>query len=60
MRIYDRFTCPDAPLVPPENPVDEILCPRCGVCAALYYCDVDGEIVGCEECLQPVWANELL
>ena len=59
MRIYDRFTCPDAPLSPPEEPAEEPLCPRCGEYAALYYCDVDGEIIGCEYCLQPVWADQL-
>ena len=58
MRIYDRFTCPDAPLSPPEEP-EENFCPRCGARADIYYCDADGRLVGCEECLQPTPANQL-
>lgn len=49
--IYDRFTCPEPRLDPPEY--DEPHCPVCGeVCETIYR--QYGEIIGCSSCISSV------
>ena len=59
--IYDRFTCPDAPLTPPEDGIDLEHLPRCPVCGEVcetIYLNCYNEPVGCDGCLTQVEARE--
>lgn len=53
MRIYDRFTCPDAPLSPPEEDADTTpYCRSCGAPHKITYRDnANGTVYGCEYCI---------
>ena len=54
--IYDRFTCPEPRLDPPEY--DEPRCPVCGEECETIYLNCYNEPVGCEGCLTQVEARE--
>lgn len=58
--IYDRFTCPDAPLEPPEEEEDNTpYCVECGSPHELTYRDkADGTVYGCENCIQKLVSSD--
>ena len=43
----------------PDDPV-ELVCPVCGADCRQYYRNLDGEILGCEECVEEVSAEDYL
>lgn len=43
---------------PPER--TEVVCPRCGLEAGQLYRDIYGEVVGCENCIEEVDAEDYL
>lgn len=53
IRCMEQTGYPDG--IEPEYPK----CPMCGAEAEVFYKSADGEIVGCEECLHRVWAEEM-
>ena len=58
MRLYEYFSEPkEPPGLWNEDP--DTHCPQCGAVAETYYRNADGEIVGCEHCLQTVCWYEL-
>lgn len=57
MPWYDKT--PERPLEPPPLPPEEWpICPVCGKETDTFYKDKDGDIVGCDECIQSVDAWE--
>ena len=60
MQIDDRFTCPDAPLSPPEEEEDTTpYCRNCGEPHSYTYRDrADGTVYGCEYCIIQLVAAE--
>ena len=58
--IYDRFTCPDAPLSPPDEGTKPRRCPNCH---SKYYGHLMEQtrqghfetfIIGCDQCIRAV------
>ena len=43
----------------PDDPV-ELVCPVCGADCRQYYRNLNGEILGCEECVEEVGAEDYL
>ena len=43
----------------PDDPV-ELVCPVCGADCRQYYRNLDGEILGCEECVETVDAEDYI
>lgn len=43
----------------PPDPV-EVVCPVCGADCRKYYRNLNGEILGCEECVEEVSAEDYL
>ena len=43
----------------PPEPV-EVVCPICGADCRQYYRNLNGEILGCEECVEEINAEEYL